>query len=137
MPIFFRILLSASLCAPSVVFAGSSNLTFAALLKSVVGFIYGSLIPVLGSALVLVFLYGVFKFVLAAGDTGSHEEGKKFMMYGIIGLVVAFSLWSLIYILQEIFFGGTPLKDGGVGVMNSYFFGETNEQHYLRGGEGP
>jgi hypothetical protein len=45
----------------------------------------------------LFFLWGVMKFIRAS-DTTKKEEGKKFIMYGLLGLFVMTSLWGIISI---------------------------------------
>ncbi len=111
---FFGLIISTPFLVPSVVFAAPTNLTIATLLKSVVSFIYGSVIPVVGGALVLLFFYGIFRYLLASGNTEKHEEGRKFMLYGLLGLVVVYSLWAIIAILQVTFFGGSVRGNGAV-----------------------
>lgn len=57
---------------------------------------FGNLIVQLLFALAfLFFLYGVFKFFFAQGEKG-RDEGKKYVVYGLIGLAVLFSVWGLV-----------------------------------------
>jgi len=48
---------------------------------------------------VVIFLWGVFKFVRSEGE--DRSEGKQFMLWGIVGLFVIVSLWALVSILQN------------------------------------
>ncbi len=55
----------------------------------------------------LVFVWGVFKYITAAGDEKKVEEARKFIGYGIIGIVVMFVFWGLVNIIIT-FFGFSP-----------------------------
>jgi hypothetical protein len=46
------------------------------------------------------FLYGIFKFFFAQqGDEKGRQAGKQFILYGLIGLFVLFSIWGLVNLL--------------------------------------
>jgi len=58
------------------------------------------LVPVLLAIAFIVFLWGVYKyFILGAADSKSQEEGRAFVMWGVIGFVVILSVWGLINIV--------------------------------------
>lgn len=66
--------------------------------------------PVLITIAVIVFTMGVIKYVANADDSTKREEGRNFMIYGIIGLFVMVSVWALVGILSNTFgFGNTTL----------------------------
>ncbi len=67
----------------------------------VLGCIINPLIPVIMGLALLVFLWGVFKFIRAEGD--EKEQGRKFLIWGIVGLFVMVSIWGLVSILQYTF----------------------------------
>jgi hypothetical protein len=50
---------------------------------------------------VVVFLWGVFKFIQAEGE--DKQTGREFMLYGVIGIFVMISIWGLVNILQNTF----------------------------------
>jgi hypothetical protein len=55
----------------------------------------------------LVFAWGLMKmWIFNGGDEKSVSEGKKLVVAGIIGLVVMFTVWGLVRLLQTTFFGG-------------------------------
>ena len=64
------------------------------------------LIPLLIALGLLVFLWGMAKFILHAEDEGKREEGRQLMMWGVIGLFVMVSFWGLTKILIGTFFSG-------------------------------
>ena len=67
-----------------------------------VGCIIRPLIPLVMALTLLVFLWGIFKFIRAEDDTGK-AEGRKFIIWGIVGLFVMVSFWGLVAILQYTF----------------------------------
>lgn len=68
-----------------------------------------ALVPFFIGAAVVLFLYGIAKYILAAGDEGERGEGLKFIIWGVVGIFVAVSIWGFVSLLQG-FFGV-----GGVG----------------------
>ena len=65
------------------------------------------LIPFVISLTVLLFVWGVFKYVNAGASVDDRTEGRKFMLYGIISLFVMVSVWGFVNILNTSIFGGT------------------------------
>lgn len=43
-----------------------------------------------------VFFWGLVKFIKNASDTAEHENGKQFIVWGLISFLVLFSIWSII-----------------------------------------
>mgnify|MGYP003424363703 FL=1 len=64
-------------------------------------YIVGLVIPLLLGLAVLVFMWGIVKFIAHAEDEKTHEEGKQLMVYGMIGLFVIVSLWGIVGFLHE------------------------------------
>lgn len=60
------------------------------------------LIPLLFSIAILVFVYGIVKFV-GSEESAEKEGGREFMMWGIIGIAVMFSIWGIVKILGTTF----------------------------------
>ncbi len=59
-----------------------------------------AIIPLIFAAALVVFLWGVLKF-MGTSDSTKREEGKKFIIAGLIGLFVMTSLWGIIKILSS------------------------------------
>jgi len=65
--------------------------------------------PLLISISVIVFIVGVIKYISNGDDSAKREEGRNFIMYGLIGLFVIVSVWGLVGVLQGTFgLGNTP-----------------------------
>ena len=73
---------------------------FKSVITCIVDFLEGRIVPILMSLAMLVFIWGVLKFIRNAGDEGERETGKQVMLWGLIGLFVMASVWSLVAILS-------------------------------------
>ncbi len=59
------------------------------------------IIPILVSLAVLMFFWGLVKFIAHADEPDAIKEGKNVMIWGMIALFVMVSLWALVGYLQE------------------------------------
>ncbi len=57
-----------------------------------------AIIPLIFALALMFFLWGVMKFIMA-NDSTKREEGRKFILGGLIGLFVMTSLWGIVRIL--------------------------------------
>ena len=67
-------------------------------LNKVVEQIINPIILLLASAAFVVFVWGVYEFILHAGDSTKREEGRRAIMWGLIGLVIIFGAYGIINI---------------------------------------
>lgn len=63
-------------------------------------------ITTLSGVAVLLFLWGLARFILNSGDEKVVAEGKKMMVWGVVALFVLLAVWGLVALLQSII--GTP-----------------------------
>ncbi|MBU2103990.1 pilin [Patescibacteria group bacterium] len=77
-------------------------------MKSIVGLINTFVVPLVFAVAFITFIWGVFQyFVLGGANEEKREEGKKLVVWGIVGFVVMLSLWGLVNLLVATFgFGG-------------------------------
>ncbi len=75
---------------------------FKALIDMIISGILRPLVPFLVGLAVVVFIYGVITLMLSEGGE-KKEEGKQFMLWGIIGIFVMVSVWGLVAILSGTF----------------------------------
>jgi len=83
--------------------------------KSLVGIFTGLIndaLPVIAGLALLVFIWGLVKFISKAGDEKSHEEGKNLMKWGLIALFVMVSFKAIIMF----FFSDFGFSVGGFGL---------------------
>jgi hypothetical protein len=71
----------------------------------VAGFIVGKLITVVVAIALVVFFWGLVKFIYTTSEAGK-SEGKNFMIWGIIALFVMISVWGLVKFIQIELFPG-------------------------------
>ena len=67
-----------------------------AFLAKVVTQIINPIILLLSAVAFVVFAWGVFEFVRNAGDETKRTEGKKAIMWGLLGLVIIFGAYGII-----------------------------------------
>jgi hypothetical protein len=67
----------------------------------IVGLLNTVVIPFIGALMVFFFLWGVIKyfFFQNKGDPKGFKEGRDFVIWGIVGIVVFFSIWGILTLL--------------------------------------
>jgi len=90
-------------CNDVVVIVGRDKFTFKDLVyEQIIPFIDGYLIQALYALAFAFFIYGMFKFFFTGGEE-NRQRGRQFAVWGIIGFVVLFSVWSLVMLLLQSF----------------------------------
>lgn len=62
----------------------------------------GQLAIILIGVAILVFFWGIVKYVMAGADEEKRAAGRSLMIYGIIGLFVMVAVWGLVYFLAGV-----------------------------------
>ena len=89
---------------PSVAFA-QGRITY---LVSDVRQIIDTLIIIVAGIALLVFFWGLAKFILkVGGDEEAVKEGKTLMIWGVVALFVMVSVWGIIRVIQGELLPGT------------------------------
>ncbi len=57
------------------------------------------LIPFIIALTVLIFLWGIFRLVMAGGDGEARKEAQGYIIWGVVALFVMVSVWGLVNIL--------------------------------------
>ena len=81
-------------CAPQNIHS------FSDLVNMLIGCIFSRLIYLIIALAVVVFLWGVFRFIRSEGEE-DRKTGREFMLWGIVGLFVMVSIWGLVAIFQS------------------------------------
>ena len=104
----------------------ASSATIQSLLKMFLTTIINPLIPILIGLALLLFFYGLFNYLKTGlGEAKELDSAKSLMFWGVIILFVMLSVWGLVGILENIFFGGNPpttlpnIPTFGVGTSNT------------------
>lgn len=73
------------------------------------------LLPMMVSLALIYTIWAVIEYIQANEDSQKKTEKRQQMFWGIIGLFVIISVWSLVAIVQNTFniFGGGVLRPGG------------------------
>lgn len=59
-----------------------------------------AIIPILVTAAIAYFIFGVIRYVIA-GDADKKEEAKAVIVRGVIGLFFILSIWGVVVMLQN------------------------------------
>lgn len=87
----------------------AAGYTIETLITKLIG-ILNVVVPFLIAVAVVIFLFGVVKYITAGGDEEKRKEARNVMIYGIIGLFVMVSIWGLVAVLVNTFgFQTTPV----------------------------
>lgn len=79
-------------------------MTFASLVyDQIIPFIDGVVIQLLYALAFFFFIFGMVKFFFTGGEE-NRTSGKKFALWGFLGLVVLFSVWSIVKLLLDTLF---------------------------------
>jgi uncharacterized membrane protein YjfL (UPF0719 family) len=90
-------LLAAILIFPSLALAADVPLTggFKDVVNSLISFVDKSIIPLLFALAFIFFLIGMVRFFFS-GSEENREKGRQFAIWGMVGLVVLFSIWGIV-----------------------------------------
>jgi hypothetical protein len=81
----------------------ASELSIVPLLKSISEHILNPIIGLMFAIALLVFFYGIFEFIRSETADKSREEGKKKILYGLIGMFIMFSAYGIIHLILNTF----------------------------------
>lgn len=71
-----------------------------------------SVVPLLVSIAIASFIYGIIKYFLNSDNEEKKNDGKSYMLWGIIALFVMVSFWGLVGVLSNTFLGGEKALPG-------------------------
>lgn len=77
-------------------------------LVKVVVEIINPLILLLAASAFVLFVWGVFEFIAHARDETKRSEGKRAILWGLIGLVIIFGAYGIVNIALGTVFPGNP-----------------------------
>jgi hypothetical protein len=94
--------LASALIIPMVASAQALSGPLGSTLNTILGIIR-FLIPLLLALAVLVFFWGLVKYIYSADDEGAKDSGKTLMIWGMIALFVMVAFWGIIGYVQSSF----------------------------------
>ena len=90
---------------PNIVFAFPANL--GGVIDMLIDIVL-AIIPFLGAVAFLIFIWGVGRFIRAAGNEKEIKDSKNLLIWGVIGLFILVTIWGIMSFLKSEFgFGGT------------------------------
>lgn len=89
-----KVLSTLTFLAPAVVLAQELD-NIDKLVQSI-GDIVNTLIPIVFALAILVFFWGLVKYILSAGDEEAKEKGRNIMIGGIIAIFVMAAIWGIV-----------------------------------------
>lgn len=94
--------LAALWAAPLLAFAQVRSIYDAG--TAVTQIINGVLVPLVFAIAFIVFIWGIFQYLILGGhDDEVREKGKQLMLFGLIGFFLMVSVWGLVNILVGTF----------------------------------
>jgi hypothetical protein len=97
-----KIIAASLLFAPAFAFAQTGpQLQNVQTLIQRVGQLVNLLIPIVVAIALLLFFWGLARFIMAAGDEGAKEQGRNLMIWGVIAFVVMLSIWGIVTFIQS------------------------------------
>ena len=72
-------------------------------------------IALLSALAILLFLFGAFQYVVNAADPAARQQGIKHITWGIVGLVVMLSAYTILLLFANTFGLGDELGDANEG----------------------
>ena len=117
------------LSLPTLSSAQSLNLSPIQKLVSALSGLVGALIPLLITAALAVFFFGLVRYLWGGGSKPKLDDAKKLMKWGLVTLFVMVSVWGIIDLMQraldinknatgkapQIQYSGSSVLPGGVG----------------------
>ncbi len=117
---YYIILCAYLLTVPEPVFA--QGMTFREFVLTTIRPIVNSVLVIMYALCLLLFLWGLAKFILNAGDETERRKGKSFMLWGLIALLVLAVFYAVVYVVAGSFFGltspGYLPESGGFNIPN-------------------
>jgi uncharacterized membrane protein YidH (DUF202 family) len=95
-----KLIVGAMLMGPVLAFAQAPSGPLGSTLTQVMAVI-SFLIPLLLALAVLVFFWGLVKYIMNASDEAAKESGKTLMIWGMIALFVMVAFWGIIGYVQS------------------------------------
>ncbi|MDE2213377.1 MAG: hypothetical protein KGJ34_02495 [Patescibacteria group bacterium] len=69
--------------------------------------IFNPLLAVLIAISVVIFFWGVVRYIASAGASEAKINGREMILWGIVALVVLMSIWGIVALVSSTFFGNS------------------------------
>jgi len=72
--------------------------SFSALVDDLVGFINGSIVPLIFALAFLAMLFGILRYFFFEGEE-NREKGRALLLWGGAAMVLMFSIWGVVNLI--------------------------------------
>ncbi|MSR71010.1 hypothetical protein EXS62_03145 [Candidatus Kaiserbacteria bacterium] len=93
------------------------NATLATAVTSIISLI-NYLMPLLAGIALLVFFWGIIRYLWSAGDSHSKVSGREAIVWGLVALFVIFSLWGILSLACSSLVGSPTCGQSGSATNN-------------------
>jgi len=83
--------------------------TVSALVSKIQDAIINPIIGIIFALALLLFVWGVARFLIQADDANAREQGKKHIIYGLIGMFIMVSVYGILSVITGTL-GVSPVK---------------------------
>jgi hypothetical protein len=78
----------------------SGGVTFKSWVNGIIGALKNVVVPVILALAFCVLVWGIANyFIIHGNDEARREEGRQFILWGFLGMLVLFSVWGLVNLL--------------------------------------
>lgn len=98
------------------------------IIQRIVDLIINPLLLVLMALAFLLFVYGLVEFLWNLNEGGENSEGKRHMVWGIVGLLIMISVYGIVALIDNTF-GFGALSGQGPNVNSINIGGTGNTFH--------
>ncbi|MEK7477853.1 MAG: pilin [Patescibacteria group bacterium] len=93
------------LSSPLLALAVTHGPTFGTVATNFTARVLAPLVGLLLTAALVVFFWGMVKYINSLSSEKDKQEGKQLMIWGVVALFVMVSVWGLVNLLQGTFLG--------------------------------
>lgn len=83
-------------------FVALAQTTLQAIIQTLIN-VVNLVVPLLIGIALIVFIWGVIKYITAGGDEAKRTEARNTILYGVIGLFAIIAVWGLVKVLSTTF----------------------------------
>jgi predicted permease len=88
-------------------------MTFESIVENSISQIVTYIVTILSAACVVIFIWGVVKYLFKGDSDEARQKGRRLMIWGIIALFVIFGIWGILEILTGIYGGNAVIPQFG------------------------
>lgn len=88
----------------------SSPKTIADLITYLICLVNNMIIPLIITLMVVLFLWGIFKYFFQSDDKNAKKDGQEFIKWGLIAITIVFTVWGFVGFIKRSFFGNSPVS---------------------------